>query len=101
MRIAEVIGTVTCSRAHPSLSGLPLRMVVPFTLAELQNESRPQGEELVAVDVLGAGLGSRIALSESAEAAAPFRPENKPVDAYNAAILDHIELPQAEGERGT
>ena len=49
-------------------------------------------EELVVWDELGAGIGSRIALSDGAEAAQPFRPENKPVDAYNAAILDSIEI---------
>jgi len=49
-------------------------------------------EEIVVYDELGAGLGSRIAISEGAEAAQPFRPEFKPVDAYNAAILDNIEL---------
>lgn len=92
MRIAEVVGTVTCNRVHPTLSGLSLRLVIPLTLDELQNDLPGKGESLVAVDVLGAGIGSRIALSESAEAAAPFRPENKPVDAYNAAILDRIEF---------
>jgi ethanolamine utilization protein EutN len=43
-------------------------------------------------DSLGAGNGSFVALSESAEAAAPFHPETKPVDAYNAAILDTINV---------
>jgi ethanolamine utilization protein EutN len=92
MRIAEVIGTVTLNRAHPSLKGLPLRLVTPLSLDNLKNASEANAEPLVAVDVLGAGLGSRIALSESAEAAAPFRPDIKPIDAYNAALLDHIEL---------
>ncbi len=92
MRIAQVIGTVTLNRAHPSLAGLPLRLVVPLGLDDLQNDREPTAEPLVAVDQLGAGIGSRIALSESAEAAAPFRPAVKPVDAYNAAILDRIEL---------
>ena len=43
-------------------------------------------------DDLGAGLGSRIAVSEGGEAAQPFLPEMKPVDAYNAAILDTIDV---------
>ena len=92
MRMAEVIGTVTLNRAHPSLAGLPLRLVVPLTLDDLEGKTEPSAEPLVAVDVLGAGIGTRIALSESAEAAAPFRPEVKPIDAYNAAILDQIDL---------
>jgi ethanolamine utilization protein EutN len=46
----------------------------------------------VVYDELGAGLGSLIAVSEGREAAQPFGPEGKPIDAYNAAILDHIDL---------
>jgi microcompartment protein CcmK/EutM len=44
----------------------------------------------VVYDDLGAGPGSRIAFSEGGEAAQPFYPLDKPVDAYNAAILDTI-----------
>lgn len=92
MRIGEVIGTVTLSRVHPSLAGGVLRLAVPLTLADLQHEAAPQGEPLVVYDELGAGHGSRIAISEGGEAAQPFLPEIKPVDAYNAAILDNIHL---------
>ena len=48
-------------------------------------------EEIAVFDELGAGLGSRIAISEGREAAMPFHPEVKPIDAYNAAILDRLE----------
>jgi ethanolamine utilization protein EutN len=44
------------------------------------------------LDELGAGVGSLIAISEGAEASAPFHPEVKPIDAYNAAILDTIQI---------
>ena len=67
-------------------------MAVPFSLDELVNETEPQADPLVVYDELGAGIGSRIALSESREAAAPFYPESKPVDAYNAAILDELNI---------
>ena len=43
-------------------------------------------------DELGAGIGSRIAISEGREAAMPFHPEVKPIDAYNAAILDTVRI---------
>jgi ethanolamine utilization protein EutN len=92
MRIAEVIGTVTLSRVHPTLSGAVLRLAIPMTLADLASSAQPRGEELVVYDGLGAGIGSRIAFSEGGEAAQPFLPEDKPVDAYNAAILDEIQL---------
>ena len=89
MRIAEVIGTVTLSRAHPSLVGARWLIGVPFSLEALR-KGAPDGEDLVIYDNLGAGTGSHIGFSESGEAAAPFYPEKKPVDAYCACILDHI-----------
>ena len=92
MRIAQVIGTVTLNRCHPTFVGARLRLVVPLSLSNLADDAPNTAEELVIWDELGAGIGSRIALSEGAEAAQPFRPENKPVDAYNAAILDDIEI---------
>jgi ethanolamine utilization protein EutN len=92
MRIAEVIGSVTLSRCHPSLAGASYRLAVPLTLDNLAGRSSEQGEELVVYDDLGAGLGSRIAVGEGGEAAQPFLPDMKPIDAYNAAILDTISL---------
>jgi ethanolamine utilization protein EutN len=92
MRIGRVIGTVTLNRAHASMRGARYRLAVPLSLANLRSESADEAEELVVYDELGAGLGSLIAISEGAEAAQPFRPELKPIDAYNAAILDQIDL---------
>lgn len=92
MRIADVIGTVTLNRCHPSFVGATLKMVVPLSLGNLTENTEPTADQLVAWDELGAGIGDRIAISEGAEAAQPFRPEIKPVDAYNAAILDRIDI---------
>jgi ethanolamine utilization protein EutN len=33
-----------------------------------------------------------IAITEGPEASQPFHPNTKPIDAYNAAILDQIEV---------
>lgn len=92
MRIAEIVGTVTLNRCHPSFIGARLKLAVPLSLANLRGDTPASADELVVWDQLGAGLGSRIALSEGAEAAQPFRPDTKPVDCYNAAILDSIDL---------
>ena len=90
MRIAEVIGTVTLSRVHPSLTGARWVIGVPYGLKALRAGGPPDGEDVVIFDNLGAGAGSRIGFSEGGEAAAPFHPEKKPVDAYCACILDQI-----------
>jgi ethanolamine utilization protein EutN len=92
MRIAEVIGTVTLSRSHPSVAGFRWVIGVPFSLKALRQGGPPDGEDTVIFDSLGAGNGSRIGFSEGAEAAAPFHPEKKPLDAYCACILDRINV---------
>jgi microcompartment protein CcmK/EutM len=93
MRIAHVIGTVTLSQCHPSFRGATLKVAVPLSLDELQGKTQPQAEELVVYDELGAGIDDRIMLSEGGEAAQPFYPNLKPVDAYNAGILDSVDIP--------
>ena len=95
MRIAEVIGTVTTNRQHPSLAGARFKLAVPLSLADLAGEPGEPAPEIVVYDELGAGVGSRIAVSEGREAAQPFYPEVKPIDAYNAAILDTLHLKKA------
>lgn len=97
MRIAEVIGKVTLSQCLPAFTGARLPMVVPLGLAQLQQGAAWDGETLVVFDQLGAGQANRIALSEGGEAAQPFLPELKPVDAYNAAILDTLDIEEAKG----
>ena len=96
MRIAEVIGNVTLSRVHPSLIGMRWVIGVPFSLQALRQDGAPDGEDVVIHDHHGAGVGARIGFSEGGEAAAPFHPEKKPVDAYCACILDRIVVNDGE-----
>ena len=48
----------------------------------------------------GAGLGDRVGLSEGGEAAQPFRPDLKPVDAYCALIIDQLEIGPLKTDSG-
>ena len=91
MRIAEVIGRVTLSACHPSLCGAKWVIATPLAGDALKGESAGRGEPFVVFDDLGADAGSKIGVSEGAEASNPFYPDVKPIDAYNAAILDAID----------
>ncbi len=92
MRIGEVIGKLTLSDCHPSLVGARWAIAVPLTLDEIGNQTQGQSEPFVVYDELMAHEDAKVAISEGAEAAAPFHPDTKPIDAYIAAILDHIEV---------
>lgn len=92
MRLGKTIGTVTLVEPHPTMRGGVLRLIVPLSTADLTAGDGP-AEPLVAWDDLGAGDGQLVALSEGGEAAQPFRPHDKPVDAYVAALIDHLDIP--------
>ena len=92
MRIAKVIGTVTLSRCHPSLTAARWIIGVPYSLKALRAQAAPDGEDLVIYDNLGAGHGQMIGLSEGGEAAVPFLPDKKPVDAFCGLILDRLSI---------
>lgn len=98
MRIGDVIGTVTLNRAHPSLLGASFKVVAPLNWDNLADRWDERLEEIVVWDDLGAGLGCRIAISEGREAAMPFHPDVKPIDGYNAAILDSLDYVTPETE---
>ena len=89
MRIARVIGTVTLSRSVSSLEGGTFRLVVPLSLSDLTENVTEKADPLVTIDSWNAGVGQRIAISEGREAARPFR---TPVDTYNAAIVDTLNI---------
>ena len=91
MRIGKTIGTVTLVEPHAAVRGGVFRLVVPLAAADLAAGDGP-AEPLVAWDDLGAGEGQLVAFSEGGEAAQPFRPADKPIDAYVAALLDRIDV---------
>lgn len=98
MRIAKVTGFVTLTVRDQNLPDGKLLICEVLDRQALEGlatgtgRSTPMAESLVAYDDLGAGEGSLVALSESGEATAPFRPKLVPLDAYCSAILDKIDL---------
>ncbi|RMF43188.1 MAG: carbon dioxide concentrating mechanism protein CcmL [Planctomycetota bacterium] len=92
MKLHRIIGQVTLSRGHAGYANARLLLAEPegWTAIGGPRESAP--DLIVVWDDLGAGEGSRVAVSDGAEAAQPFRPELKAVDAYNAAIIDCVHV---------
>jgi ethanolamine utilization protein EutN len=88
MRVGEVIGKVTLSRCHPMVVGGTWLVVVPLTDAGIKGDDGGREEAVIVYDELEAMIG----ISEGGEAGAPFFPDPKPLDAYNACILDTIEV---------
>ena len=92
MKVFKVIGSVTLSRSHPSYQGACLLATEPLEAAVIGGPAPKDPDMVIVWDDLGAGLDSKIAVSDGGEAAQPFRPELKAVDAYCSAILDTIQI---------
>ena len=96
MRVGNVIGTVTLSQRLENVAGGRFLVVQPRGLASLRDGSPSTAEPIVAYDEISAGIGSVVSISEGREAAMPFHPRLVPVDAYVAAVLDHVETGQSK-----
>lgn len=95
MRIGKVTGRVTLSRSYDTLVGGRFLIVEVQDRFALSGKPRRTTECVVVYDHLGATDGDLIAFTESREATMPFYPEKRvPLDAYNAAILDHVTVDQ-------
>jgi ethanolamine utilization protein EutN len=59
MQLGIVVGTATSTVKHPTLAGWKM-LVVQFYEADGRT---PDGDPLMAIDALGAGVGARVVLS--------------------------------------
>jgi ethanolamine utilization protein EutN len=99
MKIGRVVGKLSLSKVHPSLVGRRWVLALPMNLAALAGRIESRDEEIIAVDELGATEGTTIGIADGREAAAPFEPARKPVDAYTACLLDEIRIDRVEVEK--
>jgi ethanolamine utilization protein EutN len=63
MTVGRVVGTATSTRKHPSLGGQKLLVVQPLAA----DGRTPDGEPILAVDVLGAGRSMKVILSSDGQ----------------------------------
>lgn len=96
MRIGKVVGKVSFAKVHPTFTGKRWVIATPLNLAGLSGLEAPTADEIIVIDELGAAEGDLIGIAEGGEAPFPYYPKMKPLDAYNACILDHVHLDDAE-----
>ncbi|MBI4777139.1 MAG: EutN/CcmL family microcompartment protein [Deltaproteobacteria bacterium] len=92
MQIGRIIGTLVATRKHERLVGSKIQIVQPL---DLKGES-PQGDPLVAVDAVGAGVGERVILVRGSSARRAVDDDQCPVDATIVGIIDHIDIDERQ-----
>lgn len=76
MQLATVIGNATATVKHPSMEGWRLLIVQPWNI----DGRTPDGDPLLAVDALGAGIGETVMItSDGAGTRAMMKSDTTPV----------------------
>lgn len=88
MIIGRVVGNVVATQKHPKYHGSKLLLVQPLTL-----HGAPEGEPLLAVDSVGAGVDERVlVVVEGRSASQAMRLSQAPANAAIVAIVDRVDL---------
>jgi len=85
MKIGYVMGNIWCTRKEENLTGLKLMQV---RLLEEQGADLDKGPVVVAVDMIGAGIGEKVLLVSGSSARKSDRLRDAPVDMVIVGIID-------------
>lgn len=89
MLLATIVGTLTASRKNDALGGYKFLLLRPRGTS---SAPRPDRDELiVAVDLLGAGIGEEVIVATGRAARLAVGKEDLPVDAAVVGIVDGSE----------
>ena len=92
MQICRITGDIVSTVKNKHLSGKKILIVQPLDL-----HGNPQGDDFLAIDSVGAGVGERVlTIKEGGSARIVFDDKEIPVQAVIVAIVDGIDIPQKE-----
>ncbi len=85
MLLAKVKGTIVSTSKNEKLVGYKLLIV------EVIKNDKPTGEEFLAVDGVGAGIGEKVIVATGSAARLGVDRKDSPVDAAIVGIVDEIQ----------
>ena len=81
---AQVVGHAVSSHAHPSLKGCTMLLCQPLGFGD-----KPEGAPIVAIDLFGAGLHSKVIVSPDGVGARHLvHDEKSPVRNFIQGVID-------------
>ena len=87
MILARVVGTLVSSDKDPELADYKLLVVQPLDL-----DLEPEGEELIAVDRVDAGVGDRVLVVKEGNAARQITGRDRvPLQALVVGVVDRVD----------
>ncbi len=95
MFVAKVTGAVVSTQKVDSLTGYKLLVVEPYRLDPNTRQSlMTTGRTFIAVDMLGAGEGEYVLLTQGSSARLTPETKELPIDAVVVGIVDSVHIDQ-------
>jgi len=88
MLLARIVGTVVATRKDERLVSSKLLVVRP-----VDPTGKPEGNYLVAVDTVNAGVGETVLVVSGSSARMAAGLKDSPVDAAIVGVIDQIDVP--------
>ncbi len=96
MFIAKVIGSVVSTQKIGSMTGHKLLVVEPFRLEVKKRKTlETTGRTFIAVDILGAGEGDFVLITQGSSARLTPETKDLPIDAIIIGIVDLVHIEKA------
>jgi microcompartment protein CcmK/EutM len=86
MQVARVLKNIVATRKHEAYRGKKILIVQP-----LDRDDRPSGDQVVAVDLVDAGVGDLVLVSSEGRFARDTFGKNAPIRSMIVAILEGVE----------
>ena len=87
MLIARIVGTVVATRKDERLVSSKLLVVRP-----IDPQGKPEGNYLVAVDTVNAGVGETVLIVSGSSARMASGLKDSPIDAAIIGVIDEIDV---------
>ena len=96
MFVAKVTGAVVSTQKVAAMVGYKLLVVEPYRVEPEQRKSLvTTGRTFIAVDMLGAGEGDYVLITQGSSARLTPETKNMPIDAVIVGIVDRVHVEQA------
>ena len=93
MFVAKVTGSLVSTQKVEAMKGCKLLIVEPYRVDTAERKSLvTTGRTFVAVDMLGAGVGDYVLLTQGSSARMTPETKNMPVDAVVVGIIDQVHV---------
>ena len=93
MFVAKVTGSLVSTQKVETMKGYKLLIVEPYRVDPEKRKSLvTTGRTFVAVDMLGAGVGDLVLLTQGSSARMTPETKNMPIDAVIIGIVDQVHV---------